>query len=85
MIARIFRTKLERIVFIIFSLALSNSMLSAQTIDDKVIITHRSDTYTFFEKDGKMKVRLLVLVVKPNTRALPPKAFFSMVPKYVIS
>lgn len=57
MIARIFRTKLERIVFIIFSLALSNSMLSAQTIDDKVIITHRSDTYTFFEKDGKMKVR----------------------------
>ena len=57
MIARIFRTKLERIVFIIFSLALSNSMLSAQTIDDKVIITHRSDTYTFFEKDGKMKAR----------------------------
>ena len=32
-------------------------MLSAQTTDDKVIITHRSDVYTFFEKDGQLKVR----------------------------
>ena len=57
MTAWTFKTKLERIAFIIFSLALGSNLLSAQTIDDKVIITHRSDVYTFFEKDGQLKVR----------------------------
>ena len=57
MTAWTFKTKLERIAFIIFSLALGSNLLSAQTTDDKVIITHRSDVYTFFEKDGQPKVR----------------------------
>lgn len=46
----------ERFFFVICFLTYSNILLHAQGADDKVIITNRSDLFTFFKKDGQMMV-----------------------------